>query len=606
MSKKTTTAKIRKPEINLDYGKIPPQAVDLEEAILGAMMLEKEAALTQSMLMKTEYFYKDVHQKIFTAIKNLIEKGMDSVDILTVSEELRRMQVLEEIGGAYYITKLTSKVATAQHITIHSQVVMQKYFMRELIRIGNESQIRAFEDTEDPLDLAEWVEGEISKIFEINSFHKSSFQDALKNTVEDIINKGKGDVDPFIKTGDSWIDKEISLRKGWLCIIGGAEGSGKTKYIIHLVRKILDHPENNAAVLWYTMEDDRKQIVRSFISMDVKLTTKELQSINYKFTENDLRKVDEAVGNFKDYNIEFVDRISSMTHIKSTARRFSERWINKSVVVVIDNLGLIEVDPGLRGVDRDDFIMSTLKDIADETGALIIPVHHFNKEAAKRFNLREGYRPRKDHLRGSQRILDYTQQALFVNLPRKYKDLMLEERKKIIHPVEGEQMDFERFLDDFWKLNPHGDKHTDNLTDAPNQTWKELIFHVRHKTQLNGKSLTVKYLMEKYMEYIAWIEDTNADREKRYHKQKISIYGYLKNQMYNEDFKPDQNSRSYYLYGDNPDLKKQLDRLFIVEAQKNRDGGTDDDQVIFRYYADLDHNIFEEIQNEPDETKALG
>jgi hypothetical protein len=108
------------------------------------------------------------------------------------------------------------------------------------------------------------------------------------------------------------------------------------------------------------------------------------------------------------------------------------------------------------------------------------------------------------------------------------------------------------------------------------------------------------------MQYLAWIEDINSDRDKRYHKQKVSIYGYLKTQMYNEDYTPDQSSRTYYLYGGNDNLKKELNRLFIVEAQKNRDGGTDDDQVIFRYYADLDHNIFEEVKDEPDETKALG
>ena len=592
-------------EINLEHGMLPPQAIDLEKAILGAMMLEKDAALTQSVLMKTEYFYKDAHQKIFTAIKNLLDKGMDTVDILTVTSELQRLKTLEDIGGPLYITQLTSKVATAQHIGIHSAVVMQKYFMRELIRIGSEAQRRAFEDTDDPLDLAEWVEKEISNIFEINSFHKSSFQDALKSTVEDIINKGKGDVDPFIKTGDTKLDKEISLRKGWLCVIGGAEGSGKTKYIIHLIRGILDNPKNNAAVLWYTMEDDRKQIVRSFISMDVKLTTKELQSINYNFSPEDLTRIDETVAGFIDYNIEFVDRISSMTHIKSTARRFSERWVNRNIIIVIDNLGLIEVDSGLRGVDRDDHIMSTIKDIADETGALILPVHHFNKEAAKRFNLRDGYRPRKDHLRGSQRILDYTQQALFVNLPRKYKDLMLEEKKKIVDVIKDEDMNYDGFLENFWVLNPHGDKHTESISDVARQTWKELIFHLKEKRKLNRERLTVGYLMERYMQYLAYIEDMNSDRDKKYHKQRVSIFGYLKGQMYNEDYTPDQSSRTYYLYGGNEKLKKDLDKLFIVEAQKNRDGGTDDDQVIFRYYADLDHNIFNEVPDEPDEKKAL-
>jgi len=596
---KNQTTKQSLKTVNLDYGKIPPQAVELEEAILGAMLLEKEAALTQSVIMKEEYFYKHIHQIIYKAIKSLLDKGMDNVDILTVTEELRRTKELEEVGGALYITQLSSKVATAEHITIHSAIVMQKYFLRELIRIGTTLNKKGYDDSEDALDILQEAESELAKIMEISSFHKSSFQDALKNTVDDIINKGKGEVNPFIKVGDERIDKEISFRKGWVCVIAGAEGCGKTKFIIHLMRKMLDHPENDIAVLWYTMEDDRIQIVRSFISMDTNLTTKELQSINYELTKDDMSRVDTSIAAFKDYHIEFIDRISSLAHIRSTARRFAERWATKSKIIIIDNLGLVEVEHGLRGVDRDDHIMSTIKDIADETSALIFPIHHFNKEAAKRFNLRDGYRPRKEHLRGSQRILDYVQQALFVNLPRKYKDLIYEERKKIIEtPQEGE-MDYDRFLNEFWIINPHGDKHTEGVGVLPKQTWNELIFHVKHKRKLNESTLTVGFIMTQYMKYNAWIEDQNADREKRFHKQKMSIYGYLKNQMYNEDYMPDENTRTFYLYGDNIQLKKDLERLFIIEGMKNRDGGTNDDQVIFRYFADLDHNIFEEVKDEP-------
>lgn len=580
----------------LDIGKIPPQNIDMEMNVLGAMLSSKEATLRMCMRMKAGQFYKDAHQKIFQAILDLINKGRGAVDILTVTDQLRKNNDLEAIGGPYYLGTLQNIIPHAENVNIHSMVVIESYWKRELIRIGSEMNDKGFDDSIDPLNIAEDAEKELRDIFNITDTHRNSFYEALESTITDIQRKAQGETSAYLKTGDKALDREVSLRKGFVVVIAGAEASGKTKYVIHLTRGMLDIKENDLCVLWFTMEDDRKQIIRSFISMDTELTTKQLQSINYKLTKEDITNIDQTNHNFSDYDIEFIDRQVDIHHIISQSKRFTDERINKAPLIIIDNLGLIEIEPGFSPIERDDYLMGKIKDLSAELDACIILVHHFNKEASKKANIREGYRPRKDHIKGSTRILDYVQQVLLINLPRKYKDLIYEEKDRQIIMPKLTKMDESTFFEHFWSLNPKGDNFTRSLADVPKATWNELLTTVRYKKTLKNKPITAGFILKKYIEYLNFINDTNIDREKKFHTQKMSIYQFLKKGKYNESFAPEKSSKSYYLYGDNPELKNKIEELFIVEAVKNRDGGTTDEQIIFRYFGNLNHNIFTEIE----------
>lgn len=142
-----------KPKINtLELGKLPPQAIDLEEAVLGALMLEKDALNTAIDKLKPESFYKDAHQKIFSAIHNLFQNNAP-VDSITVMNELKSTGDLEVIGGAFYLTQLTNRIASTANTEYHSHIILQKYFMRELISLNNEIVSDAYEDTTDVFDL---------------------------------------------------------------------------------------------------------------------------------------------------------------------------------------------------------------------------------------------------------------------------------------------------------------------------------------------------------------------------------------------------------------------------------------------------------------------
>ena len=149
------------------YGKVPPQAKDLEEAVLGAIMLEKTAFDTVVEILKPECFYVEAHQRIFSAMQNLANKSQP-IDILTVAEELRSREELEMVGGPYYVTKLTNTVVSSAHIGAHARIVLQKFIQRELIRISGEIIGDAYEDSTDVFELLDDAE---TKLFEITNNH---------------------------------------------------------------------------------------------------------------------------------------------------------------------------------------------------------------------------------------------------------------------------------------------------------------------------------------------------------------------------------------------------------------------------------------------------
>ena len=147
----------------MEMGKMPPQAVELEEAVLGALMLERDALTNIIDILKPESFYKDAHNRIFTAIFELFKRS-EPVDILTVTQELKKTGQLEIVGGAYYITQLTNRVASAANAEFHARIVAQKHIQRELIRISTQTINDAYEESSDVFDLLDSAEKNLFSI----------------------------------------------------------------------------------------------------------------------------------------------------------------------------------------------------------------------------------------------------------------------------------------------------------------------------------------------------------------------------------------------------------------------------------------------------------
>ena len=215
--------------ISLQQGKLPPQAIELEEAVLGAMLIDKKGVDEVIDLLEPEAFYKTAHQTIFESIFNLFQNSQP-IDLLTVSADLRKNGKLESMGGDYYLVQLTQKVASSAHIEFHARIILQKYIQRSLIRISNEIIESSYKESIDVFDLLDEAE---SKLYDVALGNVKKSSDTAQNLVmlakkkiEEIANK---DGLSGVATGFEKLDL---LTSGWqpsdLIIIAARPGMGKT------------------------------------------------------------------------------------------------------------------------------------------------------------------------------------------------------------------------------------------------------------------------------------------------------------------------------------------------------------------------------------------
>lgn len=580
----------------LDFGgRIPPWSNDIEQVVLGTMIADYEL-IGKYPYLKPEVFYNMANMTIFKALKQLYEEDKKP-DLTILTDYLRVNSLLETVGGLDYIMDIAGKYSYS--IDNYVKILRDKYAYREIIRFSLLAQKDSYEAIKDHIEIADNLMNDVMALSDFDMEVHNNFSKALSYTINNIKLSSKGQNISVIKSGHKMLDKAITFRSKHICIIAGPEGSGKTKFIISLVRGMLEN-EKNVAVEWFSMEDERQQIIRSFLAMDLKMTTKELQSINYQVNENDIQRIEEAAKHYERFNVEFYDRIASIATIVARCKRFGERYKNHKKVIIIDNLGLIECDKS--GIERDDYLAAKIKDIADSNNACVFLVHHFTKEIARKANLEDGYRPRKEYLKGSTRILDFVQQALFVNLPRKYPDLLAEEKQIELNFIAKKDLPFteENFDKYLWTINSQRDKDTQSLTDLRVETFVKVRSLINNELKdVLGEKITFSWLVQKYTEYSNHVDLKNKGRETKYMEKKLSIYSFIVKKMFNESYNVSlNNSRSSYLYGRNAKLKNHIDDLFIVESVKNRDDDSINDNMIFRYIADLGYNIFTEVPND--------
>ena len=192
----------------VDGGKIPPQALDLEEAVLGAMMLEKNPVNDVIDVLKPESFYKTAHQRIYAAIQELFQRS-EPIDILTVTAELRASGDLDIAGGPYYISQLTNRVASAANTEYHARIIAQKFIARELIRISSDTIKDAYDETKDIFELLDKAEADLFHVAEGNIRKNYDKMSNLMMEAIDAIDQSRKNVDGVsgVPTGFTDLDR---------------------------------------------------------------------------------------------------------------------------------------------------------------------------------------------------------------------------------------------------------------------------------------------------------------------------------------------------------------------------------------------------------------
>jgi replicative DNA helicase len=413
MAKKEYT---KKAPVPVDIaGKIPPQALDLEEAVLGALMIEKDAILTVIDILKPESFYKDAHQKIFKAVLDLASR-QEPIDMLTITEQLRRNETLEEIGGPYYITHLTSKVASAAHVEFHSRIVAQKYIQRELIRVSSEIQSLAFDDSKDVDELLDFSESAIFKIAE-GSIKKEiqPINVLVKEAIIQIQEAGKRtDSLSGVPSGFTQLDR---ITSGWqrsdMIIVAARPSMGKTAFVLSMARNMA--VEHKAGVAIFSLEMSSLQLVNRLICAETELSSDRIR--NGRLESYEWEQLDRKIKNLVDAPIYIDDTPAiSVYELRAKLRRLTAQY--KIDIIIIDYLQLMTsaVDVGSREQEVSH-ISRNLKVIAKELNVPIIALSQLNRSVETRSGSK---RPQLSDLRESGAIEQDADIVCFIHRPEKY------------------------------------------------------------------------------------------------------------------------------------------------------------------------------------------
>ncbi|MBE9510100.1 MAG: replicative DNA helicase [Bacteroidetes bacterium] len=415
MAVKSSPGKKKLSPFNLDVGKVPPQAIDIEEAVLGAILMEKDAVISVLDILKPESFYKDAHQKIYNAILELSTKEKP-IDILTVTEELRSNDKLESVGGPFYITQLTNRVASSAHIEYHSRIVAQKYIQRELIRISSEIQNRAFDDSIDVDDLLDFSERELFNIAEGNIKRETAKINILiKKAIERIEEAAKHEETLVgVPSGYTKLDR---LTSGWqksdLIIIAGRPSMGKTAFALSMGRTIA--VEHNRPIAFFSLEMSSVQLVNRLIVSETELPSNRIRNGN--LDEHEWKQLDTKIKQLVEAPIYIDDSPAiSIFELRAKCRRLKLQ--HDIQLIVVDYLQLMTGPPNTLSREQEvSSISRSLKSIAKELDIPIIALSQLNRSVEIRSGSK---RPQLSDLRESGAIEQDADMVLFIHRPEKY------------------------------------------------------------------------------------------------------------------------------------------------------------------------------------------
>ncbi len=401
-----------------EYGKLPPQAPELEEAVLGAIMLEKDAYSIVSEILKPDCFYKMAHQKIFEAIMTLA-LHQEPIDMHTVTEQLRKNGNIDEVGGAYYITLLTAKVSSAAHLEYHARIIVQKYLARELIRVSSEIQTKAFDDKTDVDDLMQEAEG---MLFELSQNSQKKDVTQINPVIEEarkrmqIASTKQGA--SGVASGFHALDK---ITSGWqrsdLIIIAARPAMGKTAFILSMAKNMAVDYRSPVAV--FSLEMSNVQLVNRLIMNVCQLEGEKIK--NGQLEKYEWEKFDRDINMLLDAPV-FVDDTPSLSvfELRSKARRLVKE--HKVQCLIIDYLQLMNAS-GMSFGSREQevsIISRSLKGLAKELDIPIIALSQLNRGVEGRTG-HEGKRPQLSDLRESGAIEQDADMVCFIHRPEYYK-----------------------------------------------------------------------------------------------------------------------------------------------------------------------------------------
>ncbi len=368
---------------SLVYGRVMPQALELEEAVLGAILVDRDGLPSVIEILRSESFYKDIHSDIYTVMLELFEKSQP-IDLLTVHESLKKAKKLELIGGINYLLELTNKVASAANVEYHARIIAQKFIQRELIRVSTTTIKDSYSDEKDVFELLDEAEQNLYEITDtnLNTGYEKLSALAIKTRREIEAISQKEEAITGVTTGFKELDK---LTSGWqksdLIIIAARPGMGKTAFTLSLAR--------NAAmagkgVAIFSLEMANTQLVQRLIAMDAEIDSHKLR--NGQLDQTEWLRLNQTVDNMAESPI-FIDDTPAINifELRAKCRRLKQN--HNIELIVIDYLQLMTGSPNQKKGNREQEISSisrALKGLAKELSVPVIALSQLSRAVETR------------------------------------------------------------------------------------------------------------------------------------------------------------------------------------------------------------------------------
>ncbi len=412
--KKTTS-------VQMPQAKIPPQSIDLEKSVIGAMLVDKRGVDEVIDILEAEHFYLKEHQEIYSVITELFQNGQP-IDILTVSDSLRTRGTLKQIGGEYYLVSLSNIVATAANIEYYARVILQMYVKRRLIEIAGEIAEQAFDDETDVLNLLDETE---KKIFEVSQGSLKKGTSGIDSLISDV-KKQLEDLSgqeglSGIPTGFPVLDEYTSgWQNGDLIIIAARPGMGKTAFVLTMARNIsIDHRK---PVALFNLEMTSSQLVKRLISIETEIPSEVLR--NGKLSDKEWSLLHNSMDKMQSAPVYINDSsMLSIFDIRAQARRMKSQY--DIGLLVIDYLQLVNAQTGgKQNFNREQEISTisrNLKSLAKELDIPVIALSQLSRKVEERSDKSGHKRPQLSDLRESGAIEQDADIVSFIYRPEYYK-----------------------------------------------------------------------------------------------------------------------------------------------------------------------------------------
>jgi replicative DNA helicase len=366
-----------------EHGRIPPQAIDLEESVLGALLIEKEALSSVIEILKPEAFYKESHQLIFDAVQQLYIK-QEPVDTLTVVEQLRRNGCIEDVGGPAFIVQLTRKVLSSANVEYHARIVLQKFIQRELIQISSGIIRKAYEDTTDVFDLLNDAEEKLFGVSEKHLRYNTNALPKLLQMARENIEKASKIENNLIGVPSGFTELD-RLTSGWqnsdLIIIAARPAMGKTAFVLSLARNTA--VINRKPVAVFSLEMSAIQIATRLLAAESQVSSDRIRK--GMLNDDEKLRINNALNILSEAPI-FIDDTPALSvfELRTKCRRLKQK--NNIELIVIDYMQLMTGTTDAGGTREQEIssISRSVKALAKELNVPILCLSQLSRNVEKR------------------------------------------------------------------------------------------------------------------------------------------------------------------------------------------------------------------------------